>query len=362
MSSATEAIKAAATGGANLKPIERLKLKVDAIQKQLDQAIPQTMRKYLTAERVTRLFWQEVRRNPTLGKCEPETIASGLMTACQLGIEIGIQGQGWLIPYKNHKKGIYEAQFIIGYKGMIGLARRSGEVQSIETHIVYANDKFDLRLGINTNIEHSPFLEGDRGPAKLVYGVARFRDGGHHFEWMSLSDVEKVRRRSKATREDSPWNTDYEQMVRKTLIRRMSNYLPMSIEFANALTLEDATAEGKRAALDGEFVEVEEAEEEEASPRLEGKASETVPMNIKKKETVDQSTGEVRAQTAQTRAQPPINEMPGVSPEVLAKRFAAATDVDVLDADSTLLSQIDDGTMRSELTQLYKTKRKELAK
>lgn len=254
----SQALKAIATEGKTLTPMQRIKVKLDGLVKQMASAIPETMRRYYTPERVQRLFWQEVRRNPTLTKCEPETIASSLMTACQLGIEIGVQGQGWLVPYFNKKKNQYEAQFIIGYKGLIGLARRSGEVQSIETHIVYAKDTFDLKLGINTTVTHSPFLDGDRGEAKLVYGVARFKDGGYHFEWMSMVEVDAIKQRSQA-RSSGPWVTDLDQMRRKTLIRRMANYLPLSIEFQNALTVEDATAEGKRAVIDGSFVEVDES-------------------------------------------------------------------------------------------------------
>lgn len=254
----SQALKAVATEGKSLKPMDQIKLKIEGIQRQLAAAIPATMQRYLTPERLTRLFWQEARRNPTLLKCEPETVASGLMTAAQLGIEIGVQGQGWLVPYFNSKSGRHEAQFIIGYKGLIGLARRSGEVLSVETHIVYEKDTFKLKLGINTEVEHEPYLEGDRGQPKLTYGVARFKDGGYHFEWMAEVEIQRIKSRSKASK-NGPWVTDEDQMRRKTVIRRMANYLPMSIEFANALTVDDATNEGNRAVIAGQFVEVDEA-------------------------------------------------------------------------------------------------------
>ena len=133
---------------------------------------------------------------------------------------------------------------------------------SIETNIAYANDRFDLRLGLDTSVEHVPNLDGDRGAPRLVYGVAKFRDGGHHFEWMTIGDVNKIRARSKAS-SNGPWVTDYEQMVRKTLIRRMSNYLPMSIELQQAIQIGDAAEEGKRATLDGDFVVVQDDEQDD---------------------------------------------------------------------------------------------------
>lgn len=280
----TQALKAVATEGKSLTPIKQMELKIGAIQKQLAQAIPQTMQKYLTPERLTRLFWQEARKNPTLLKCTPESVASSLMTAAQLGIEIGVQGQGWLVPYYNSKEKRHDAQFIIGYKGLIALARRSGEVLSVETHIVYEKDKFTLKLGINTVVEHEPYLEGDRGAPRLCYGVARFRDGGYHFEYMSENEIQAIKRRSKA-KDYGPWVTDEDQMRRKTVIRRMSNYLPMSIEFANALTVEDAVNEGNRAVIAGQYVEIDEhapSEAGEPGKQPEGKDGESLLDMVKR--------------------------------------------------------------------------------
>lgn len=380
-------LKAVATEGKSLKPVERIKLKIEGIQAQLAKAIPVTMQKTFTPERLTRLFWQEVRRIKHLDECTPESIATGLMTSAQLGIEIGVMGQGWLIPYFNSKKKCYEAQFLIGYKGLVGLARRSGEVTSIETHIVYYNDKFSLKLGINTHVEHEPCLNGPRGSAKLVYGVAHFRDGGHHFEWMSLADVEKIRAKKKE-REDSPWATDYEQMVRKTLIRRMSNYLPLSIEFANALAVDQAIDEGKKASIDGEFVEIEEEMEKEEPPRIENKPAEQVPvdpdvLDARKgnKKAIETARRENKAQADKQQipyqpgdpfSGPPqrgfleplvdkeTGEIPELTAEQLLNRFAVTKDADVLDADATLIATIKDEEMRKDLTAYYMKRREEL--
>lgn len=361
-------LKAVATEGKNLKPVERIKLKIEGIQAQLAKAIPVTMQKTFTPERLTRLFWQEVRRIKHLDECTPETIATGLMTAAQLGIEIGVMGQGWLLPFYNKKRNCYEATFLIGYKGLVGLARRSGEVASIETHIVYTNDLFRLKLGIETTVEHEPCLNGPRGTAKLVYGVARFKDGGHHFEFMTMDDVQKVRARSRS-KDDGPWVTDFEQMVRKTLIRRMANYLPMSIEFSNALTVDQANEEGKKASIDGEFVEIE--EEQEEPPQIEHKPAEQVPADIKKRERVANETKTAPAPTKDQHAESKEENkevvdkntgeiIPDITAEKLLARFAATKDVDVLDADATLISTIKDEEMRADLSAYYLKRRGEL--
>lgn len=249
--SATNSLRAVATGEQK-NPVASFRDFLEKQKTQLAAALP----RHINSDRMIRLACTEFSKNPLLQKCTPASVFGAIIQASQLGLEIGVLGQAYLVPYRNNKDNTYEAQFLPGYKGLISLARRSGEVTSIETHIVYEHDKFDLRLGLDTHLEHVPYLEGDRGAARLVYGVAKFRDGGHHFEWMSIGDVNKIRQRSKS-RDSGPWVTDYEQMVRKTLIRRMANYLPMSIELQQAIQVSDAAEEGKRATIDGGFVVVE---------------------------------------------------------------------------------------------------------
>ena len=255
----------------------------DFLEKQRHQ-IAAALPKHVSPDRMIRLACTEFSKNPLLQKCTPVSVFGSIIQASQLGLEIGVLGQAYLVPYRNNKAGgIYEAQMIPGYKGLISLARRSGEVSSIETHIVYARDEFSLQLGIDSSIKHVPYLEGDRGAPRLVYGVAKFKDGGHHFEWMPLTEVDRIRARSKASN-SGPWVTDYEQMVRKTLIRRMANYLPMSIELANAIQIGDAADAGHRATLDGDFVTVDESTVSEAAapevPALEQQEAIRVPTDL----------------------------------------------------------------------------------
>ncbi|MHB1023310.1 MAG: recombinase RecT [Acidobacteriaceae bacterium] len=274
MSSVKEALREVATGeGKN--PVVAFRSFLEKQKAQLAAALP----KHLTPDRMIRLATTEFAKNPKLQKCDPVTVFGSIIQASQLGLEIGVLGQAYLVPFNNRKKGTLEAQFIPGYKGLIALARRSGEVTSIETHIVYENDDFQLTLGIDSNVKHVPYLDGERGKIRLVYGVAKFKDGGHHFEWMSIQDVNKIRARSKSA-DDGPWVTDYEQMVRKTLIRRMANYLPMSIEMVNAIQISDAADEGKKASLDGDFVIIEGEGEDHHDTEQSGKsAKEDEPIN-----------------------------------------------------------------------------------
>jgi recombination protein RecT len=233
---------------------------LESMKPQLAAALP----KHLSPDRMVRVALTCYRMTPALRECTPESVIGAIVQCAQLGLEPGLLGQAWMIPFKRNQKqpdGSWkswkECQFIPGYKGLIALARRSGEVTSISTEIVYEKDKFKLTLGVEPNVEHEPYLEGDRGKPRLVYGVAKFKDGGYHLEWMGINDVEKIRLRSKA-KDDGPWKTDYEQMVRKTVIRRMSNYLPMSVELASAIAVSDAHDDGRSAklVLDGEYMDV----------------------------------------------------------------------------------------------------------
>ena len=255
--SSTQALRAVATGQDEKNPVQSFRGFLEKQKAQLSAALP----RHISPDRMIRLATTEFAKNPTLQKCTPVSVFGAIIQASQLGLEVGVLGQAYMVPYRNNKTGTMEAQFIPGYKGLIALARRSGEVSSIETHIVYEHDEFELELGIDSKLKHKPYLEGERGAPRLVYGVAKFKDGGHHLEWMSMAEVNKIRARSKAS-SNGPWVTDYEQMVRKTVIRRMANYLPMSIELNLALQVSDAADEGKRATIEGDFVSVTEPDED----------------------------------------------------------------------------------------------------
>ena len=147
-----------------------------------------------------------------------------VMQAVQLGLEPGLLGHCYILPYKR------EATFIIGYKGMIDLARRSGHIQSIYAHAVHENDEFEYELGLHPKLEHKP-SHGDRGAFIGAYAVAHFKDGGYQMEFMPKSEIEKRRKRSASANSSySPWSSDYEEMAKKTVVRYMFKYLPISIE------------------------------------------------------------------------------------------------------------------------------------
>lgn len=204
------------------------------VQQTIEQLKPQIMRalpKGMTADRFTRIVLTTLRTTPKLMECNPQSLLAAVMLSAQLGLEPGPLGHAYFVPYGR------EVTFIVGYKGIIDLARRSGQIKSIEAREVCENDLFEYEFGLDPKLRHVPAM-GDRGAPKLYYGVAHFVDGGHYFEVMSLADIEKFRARSKA-KDNGPWKTDYSAMAKKTVIRRMAPFLPVSSETARAIEADE---------------------------------------------------------------------------------------------------------------------------
>jgi len=240
----TTALKAAVTNtpATRKRPDTIAGLLTDpAIKAQMALALP----RHMTAERLARIALTEVRKTPALAKCDQASFLGAIMQCAQLGLEPGgALGHAYLLPFENRRKGITEVQFIVGYRGMIDLARRSGQILSIEARVVYEADRFDVQLGLDSNLVHVPAWDvAERGPLRFVYAVAKLKDGGTQFEVMSRLEVEKVRAKSRAAN-NGPWVDHYEEMAKKTVIRRLFKYLPVSIELATAVGLDEQAEAG----------------------------------------------------------------------------------------------------------------------
>lgn len=196
--------------------------------------------KHLTAERMLNIGLVAASKNPMLLECEPISVLRCMMQASTLGLEPDTPlGLSYLVPFRNHKTGKYECQLITGYRGLIDLARRSGNIESIEAHCVFDTDEFDFELGLTPKLKHRPSLFNESKRNFIAaYAIAKLVGGGVQFEVMSVNDIEEIRLRSKASKH-GPWVTDYNEMAKKTVIRRLSKYLPLSTEFADSVGTED---------------------------------------------------------------------------------------------------------------------------
>ena len=216
----------------------------DRIKSQIATAVP----KHITPDRLMRVALVEMNKNPTLGLASPKSFVSAIIQCSSLGLEPGgALGHVYLIPFGNGKdeKGRSNVQVIIGYRGMIDLARRSGQIVSISARAVYENDTFEFEYGLDETIRHKPCTDADKGVLTHVYAVAKLKDGGVQFEVMSVADVKAIQKQSKAGT-NGPWVTHFEEMAKKTVVRRLFKYLPVSIEIQKAVGLDEAAERGEQ--------------------------------------------------------------------------------------------------------------------
>lgn len=202
---------------------------LESQKKQIALALP----KHMTADRMSRIALTEIRKNPELGLCDPLSFLGAIIQCSQLGLEPGGgMGHVYLVPFNNRKKGIKEVQIIPGYRGLIDLARRSAQIISISARTVHENDEFEYSYGLEETLVHKPSMS-DRGELIGAYAVAKLKDGGQQFEFMSREQIDKISTGS------GIWRDHYDEMARKTVVRRLVKYLPMSIEMASLIEISD---------------------------------------------------------------------------------------------------------------------------
>lgn len=218
--------------------------------------------KHVSPDRMLKIALGALRTTPKLMECTVESLMGAVVQCSQLGLEPNTPlGHAYLIPFEKKKKSgnqwvtdKVETQIVIGYKGLIDLARRSGQVVSIAAHAVHENDTFDYAYGLEEKLEHKPAMT-NRGRVIAFYAVAKLVGGGHAFEVMSAEQVNEIRDASQnykfaRDKEKTVWGQHYEEMGRKTVLRRLFKYLPVSIELATAAAIDDVGARGTSQALD----------------------------------------------------------------------------------------------------------------
>jgi recombination protein RecT len=208
------------------KTFEQL-IESDQFKKQIAAALP----KHLTPERFIRVLMTATIRAPLLLQCTQESMFKAIFDCAAAGLELDGR-RAHLIPFKNTKKGVYEAQLIVDYRGIAELVMRSGVVSNIHADIVCENDKFEVDRGQITT--HTVDYKNERGKMYAAYVIIRMRDGGEKSEVMNKQEIDAIRRRSKSSG-DGPWVTDYNEMAKKTVFKRASKWVPLSPEIRDAV-------------------------------------------------------------------------------------------------------------------------------
>lgn len=212
---------------------------MQAYIKAMEPAIKKALPSVITPERFTRMVLSALSSTPKLAECSPQSFLAAMMTAAQLGVEPNTAlGQAYLLPYRNH--GQMECQFQLGYKGLIDLAYRSGEVSVIQAHTVYENDVFEYELGMDPKLRHVP-AKSDRGEAVAYYAMFKTKDGGYGFEVMSVDDVQRhAQRYSKSYGSgSSPWRSNFDEMAKKTVLKRALKYAPLKSDFVRGVAQDE---------------------------------------------------------------------------------------------------------------------------
>ncbi len=220
------------------------------LKPQIEAALP----RHMSPDRMARIAYTQLRVNPKLFACTFESFMGCIMGAAQLGFEPGVNGQCYLIPYEDRKKGITVCTLVPGWKGLVDLVSRSGRA-SCWTGAVRAGDEFRYQLGSNPKLEHDPGDEDD-GNFTHVYAVGWVKDS----QWpvidvwsrakvlKHLNQYNKVGDRHYALQRgfDGKNDTNLEMYGRKVCLLQVIKYLPTSIELRDSLALEESALEGKQ--------------------------------------------------------------------------------------------------------------------
>jgi recombination protein RecT len=247
----------------------------------------------LSVDRLAKCAAVAIQNDPKLLNCTRSSLGLALIEAGQSGLEpSGILGQAYIVPFKN-ARGQSIAKFMPGYRGLIDLARRSGEIKTIESRVVYDGDDFRFALGLNQKLLHEPNLEDTEREEKMIthaYAIARLTNGGLIFEVMSRAQIEKIRQKSPA-KNSGPWVDHYPEMCRKTVLKRLWKYLPSSYEAQAVVDYDNRIEAGEDARLtDDHLVEIEPQEEEDRTESLASRVADQVDQ-----EPTEQIEAEIEA-------------------------------------------------------------------
>lgn len=227
----------------------------DPFKKMIVSALPsirQVAGKYIDPERLVKITLVARSRTPMLAKCAPESLLHAVMQSAECGLEPNTPLQhAALVPFKNKHTGQIECQFMPMYRGLIYMARRSAGLVSCRARIVHAQDTWVLDEGLHPKLEHVPAIGmplEERGPVVFVYAVARMRDADPEWDYMEYEEIKGIQARAKS--QSGPWTTDWGEMAKKTVIKRLMKQLPISDDVARAIELDDAAYDHERAVAD----------------------------------------------------------------------------------------------------------------
>lgn len=223
------------TTNTGIDPYKKAQSYLKAMMPAITEALPKS--KGMDAERLSRITLTTLKTNPKLLECSIESILSCVLTSAQLGLEPSINGSCYFVPYKG------QASFQIGYKGLIDLVCRKGDVINVVAQEVREGDVFHYEYGRNETLKHVPAPNEDRGEIEYFYAYANMKNGGFAFQVMHISEIEKIRDNHsisyKFDQKNSIWVKHFEAMALKSCIKKLVKYLPISVESQSAISYDE---------------------------------------------------------------------------------------------------------------------------
>lgn len=227
-------------------------------------ALSQVAARHMNTDQVLKVVLNCVTKTPALQNCTLQSIFRSVLQSVELGLVPGSAlGHAYLVPYGQ------ECTLIPGYRGLIDLMRRTGDVSTITAQAVYGGDEFDYEFGLEPRLKHKPAGEVTDANLTHAYCVVKFKDGGAQFGVLNRKQIDAIRARSRSGNR-GPWVTDYAAMAIKTAIRQVAKLCPMSIEVSKALAVDESSERGDMsfvAELDSTTVQAQfEDDEPKAAP------------------------------------------------------------------------------------------------
>ena len=225
-------------GGALVAVKNQLETQMDS----LDMALPKSSEGFTSAKSICLSVTSEIAKNSQLQRCSTMSLVQAALDAVSLGVRPGgTMGLAYLVPYGQ------QAQFMLGYKGLMELAIRTGAVKNVSASLYYQKEYDDglieIDEGSSPRISHKRILGPERGDVAGAYCVATMPSGPDKITVMHIDQLEAVR--SKLKSGNSPvWRNHTDQMYLKTVIRRAAKQWSISPDFAKVIEYENAQEDG----------------------------------------------------------------------------------------------------------------------
>lgn len=337
----------ATTKLSEMKPKDQIAHLLKSKQDEITKMLP----KHLNAERLLKVAQIAATTTPALSKCDVPSLIGAIAQCAQMGLEPNtVLGHAYLVPFNTKRKDkdgnekfVHSVQVIIGYKGLIDLARRSGQIVSIAAHEVCENDKFELVYGLDEKLNHIPSM-GERGNVIGFYAVAKLKDGGHCFEFMSQYQIDQIRDKSQSAWKDewvkgrktgnkikanSPWWDNPVEMGRKTVIRRLSKYLPLSIEFQTAVALDGMAETGKDQHLDDIDGDYSLVQDDDPEAPNDTEIDETQEGKTDSSKQIEHDKPVIKSEDIQVRSEPSPEEAARIEQQLIDEERAASSKYEI---------------------------------